>query len=136
MPEKTKEDRTVQLKVKADLLESKGVEKVPKVVAYAFSSGGQLLGNRALDANGTAILELPGSKEAGSVRVLVGPEVEAKEDLITAILRRGAEERHVRIDPDNLTPSVDIAVIPNKWRCWLLGLCFVRGTLLKRIVSG
>jgi hypothetical protein len=131
-----KNDRPIQLNVKADLLESKGVEKVPKAVAYAFSSGGQLLAHQTLDANGTAILALPASKEASSVRVLVGPEVEEKEGLVTALVRRGAEERHVRIDPDNLKPSVEIAVIPNKWGCWLLGRCFVRGTLLKRIVSG
>ncbi len=38
-----RERRTVRLRVKATLLESKDAEKIPKVVAYAFSSGGHLV---------------------------------------------------------------------------------------------
>ena len=131
-----KKRKTVRLSVTVNLLESKDAEKIPKGVAYAFSSGGRLLARESLDEKGTASLTFAASEEARSVRVMVGPGVEGKEVLITDLQRRGAEERLLRINPGNLTPSVEIAVIPNIWRCWLLGLCFVRGTLLKRIVSG
>jgi len=131
-----KERRTVCLCVTVNLLESKGAKKIPKGVAYAFSSGGRLLARESLDEKGTANLSFAVSEEARSVRVMVGPEVEGKEVLITDLQRRGAQERLLRIDPGDLTPAVEIAVIPNVWRCWLLGLCFVRGTLLKRVVSG
>ena len=42
----------------------------------------------------------------------------------------------IRIDPDILEPTLEIAVIPSKWLCWLLGLCFVQGKLLKRLTIG
>jgi hypothetical protein len=131
-----REGKNIRLRVTVNLLESKGAEKVPKGTAYAFSSGGRFLGRAALDEKGTATLTFPAAKEAASVRVIVGPDVEEKEPGILDLQRRGAEERHLRIDPDNLTPSIAIEIAPQKWLCWLLGLCFVRGTLLKRVVSG
>lgn len=128
--------KVVRLKVMANLLESKGAEKLPKGFAYAFSAGGRLLSREALDDKGTATLSFAASEGARSVRVMVGPKIEEKEALIPHLQRRGAEERLLRIDPGHLTPAVEISVIPDIWRCWLLGLCFVRGTLLKRAVSG
>ncbi|HEY7560105.1 MAG TPA: hypothetical protein VIH18_35450 [Candidatus Binatia bacterium] len=128
--------KTIRLRVAANLLESKGAEKVPKGAAYAFSSGGRFLSRAALDEKGNATLSFPAAKEAQSVRVLVGPEIDEKEPSILLLQRRGAEERHLRIDPNELTPAIEVAIIPQKWLCWLLGLCFVRGTLLKRVVSG
>jgi hypothetical protein len=77
----------VRLKVAVNLLELKDAEKVPWGVAYAFSSGGRLLAQEGLDEEGTASLTFPVAKEARSVRVVVGPEME--EASISELLRRG-----------------------------------------------
>jgi hypothetical protein len=132
MAEKKKGDRMIRLKVSANLLESQGVEK-PKGVAYAFSAGGKLLDRESLDAKGTAVLSFPASEEPQSVRVLVGPEAGKEEIQVTELTRRGAAGRRIRVEPKELNPSLEIDVIPDHWRCWLLGLCFVRGRLLKRV---
>ena len=136
MPRETKDQRNVQLQVSANLLESEGAERVPKGVAYAFSSGGRLLAQEPLDERGRATLAFPAGEAARSVRVMVGPQVEKERAQIAELQRRGAAERSLRIDPGDLTPSVEIPIIPDKWRCWLLSRCYVQGTLLKRTVSG
>jgi hypothetical protein len=128
-------EKGIRLRVKASLLDFRQ-DDTAKAAAYVFSSGGQLIAHEALDANFSATLALPAAQEARSLRILVGPQVEEKEVRLTELIRRGAEERHFRLDPGIPTPSVDIAVIPSKWHCWLLGLCFVRGTLLKRVILG
>jgi hypothetical protein len=129
-------EKTVRVAVAVDLLEASGAKQIPKGVAYAFSSGGRLLARERLNEKGTATLTFAAAKETMSVRVLAGPDVEAKEVPISELQRRGVVERHLRIDPDNLTPSVEIRVLPEDWRCWLLGVCSVRGTLLKQVLSG
>ncbi len=131
MVEQAKKPGEVRLKVKANLLERQGVEELPKGMAYAFSSGGRLLDQKTLDKEGQATLAFPAVKEARSIRVMVGPEYEAPS--ISELFRRGAEGKMLRIDPKDLAPSITIDVIPKKWLCWLLSLCFVRGTLLKRV---
>jgi hypothetical protein len=123
MPRETKDQRNVQLRVAVNLLESEGAERLPKGVAYAFSSGGRLLAQEALDERGRATLTFPAGEVARSVRVMVGAPVEKDRAQIAELLRRGAAERSLRIDPGDLTPSVEIAVIPDKWRCWLLSRC-------------
>lgn len=136
MPQKETKGRDVRLNVAANLLESKGAEKVPRGAAYAFAAGGRLLARKPLDEKGAATLSLRVADGGGRVRVLVGPEVEEKEFTVDDLLRRGAAEKSVRIDAQNLSPSLDFQIIPGVWKCWLLGLCFVRGTLLKRVTSG
>ncbi len=128
--------KEVRLKVTANLLESKSAEKVPKGAAYAFSSGGRLLAQSDLDERFTTTLTLPAIEAARSVRVMVGPQMKEQELRLSELMRLGAEEHFIRIDPDQLELSVELVVIPDKWLCWLLSLCFVRGTLLKRVVSG
>ncbi len=129
-------EKTVRLTVTANLLETKAAEQPPKAVAYAFSSGGRLLAREPLNEKGTAILSFASAKEAMAVRVMVGPDVPAKEAPIAELQRRGAIERHVRIDPDIAAHAVEIVVPPDRWRCWLFGICWVRGTLLKRVMTG
>ena len=126
--------KTVRLKVTADLLEAKGASQVPKAVAYAYTSGGKLLAREPVDQRGHAVLSFPATTAARSIRVVVGPEAEQEKVLAADLKRRGAEERFVRVDPENLAPSLQISIIPDRWRCWLLGLCFVSGNLLKREV--
>jgi hypothetical protein len=136
MAQKKVKPDDVSLKVSVNLLESKDAEKAPRSVAYAFSSGGRLLARGVVDEEGTASLTLPVATEARSVRVIVGPEVDEEATSISGLLRRGAEEKFLRINPEDLAPSVEIVVFPDKWLCWLLSLCFVRGTLLKRQIIG
>ncbi len=126
--------KMVRLKVTANLLEAKGAEQVPKAVAYAFTSGGKLLAREPVDQRGHAVLSFPATTAARSIRVVIGPEAEQEKILAADLKRRGAEERFVRVDPENLAPSFQISIIPDRWRCWLLGLCFVSGNLLKREV--
>ena len=149
--EKDQQKKPVTLTVSADFIESEREEKRPQGFAYAFSSGGRLLAREALDPQGTANLTLSASTEGQEVRVVVGPEAVEEEDEENAIspeeqrvvlkakiraadlLRRGAVEELVRIDPNDLRPSVKISIFPESWRCWVLSRCLVRGTLLKRV---
>jgi hypothetical protein len=133
MAEVKQSNRVVRLKVTANLLESKGADEVPKVAAYAFTSGGKLLAKEIVDSKGVAVLTLPATEAPSRVRVMVGPDVEKDAARSTELSRRGAEERLLRIEPKDVSPAVEIAVVPDTWLCWLLGLCFVRGKLLKRI---
>lgn len=126
--------RMVRLKVTANLLEAKGAEQVPKAVAYAFTSGGKLLAREPVDQRGHAVLTFPAATTVRSIRVVVGPEAEQEKVLAGDLKRRGAEEGFVRVNPENLAPSLQISIIPDRWRCWLLELCFVGGNLLKREV--
>src|SRR5687767_14830686 len=124
-----KRSGTVTLTVTANL--ESADTSAPKAVAYAFSSGGQLLGRAPVGNKGVASITFPARREAASVRLLVGPELAEDAASVEELLRRGAAEQMVRIDPDTLSPSVRISVIPEVWKCWLHGLCTVRGTLLK-----
>lgn len=100
-----------------------------EVAAYAFTNGGALIGSAPVTENGTADIKLPASDEARGARVLVGPAMEKPG--LPELLRRGAVERHIRIDPGELRP-VELTITPAIWHCWLLSRCTVRGTLLKR----
>lgn len=131
-----KTPRPVRLNVTANLLETKGTAQLPKSTAYAFSAGGRLLARQALNEKGTATVSFNLAAEGSRVRVMVGPELEDKEPTIDDLLRYGAVEQTLRIDARNQAPAATFQVIPSIWRCWLLGLCFVRGTLLKRVISG
>jgi hypothetical protein len=140
MAQKKPTERNVTLAVSANLLELGKDDTAPEAAAYAFSSGGRLLAQEPLNEKGEATLTIPASNVARLVRVMVGPRAErlGEEDLergiqVSKLLRVGAEYRMLRIDPDIRRESVLIDVIPDKWLCWLLSLCFVRGKLLKRV---
>jgi len=126
--------KAVQLQVAVKLISDERRER-PDVTVYAYSSGGKLLAQSNPDKEGHATLTLERTEATRSLRVLVGPRLEQPPGLAD-LLRRGAEERHLRLEPDLLRPKLEIAVIPDRWLCWLRGLCFVRGTLLKRTTSG
>ena len=128
-------ERPITLTVTAELQEAESAEKRPEAFAYAFSAGGRLLARERLDDKGTARLQLPEAREARAVRVVVGPDA-GEEGGIAELLRRGAVEQRLRIDPGDTAPTARLVVAPSIWPCWLLSLCFVRGTLLKRVQSG
>lgn len=139
MTNRPKKDRrsTVQLKVKAELIDPQRADTKPDVVAYAFSSGGQLIDRSNVDKAGDAVLNLNKSEDAQRIRVIIGPNIEEQDDQplnIAEVLRRGGQERILRVDPRNI-PSPIIPILPEAWLCWLRGLCTVRGTLLKKTVN-
>lgn len=124
----------VNLRVSATLLPESGREG-PEAVAYAFSSSGHLLAHDAL-REGTATLRLASAEEAQGIRVVIGPKVDAEEPRLSELLRRGAVEESVRLDPDDKEAKIELPIPPDIWRCWQLGLCVVRGRLQKRAASG
>lgn len=124
------------LRINASFLETSADDKPPASAAYAYSAGGRLLAQADVDPkSGHATLELPTPSEATGVRVLVGPALPRgeKPDL-AELLRRGAVERHLRLDPRAELQPLEFEIFPDTWHCWLLGLCVVKGTVLKRIV--
>jgi hypothetical protein len=100
-----------------------------EVVAYLYSAGGRLLHSEPLDEKGAAGLKVPVPSEPAAARLLIGPRLE-KPDL-SELLRRGAFEEHIRLDPRELAP-VEVSIAPDIWPCWFLGLCVAKGTVLKR----
>jgi len=100
-----------------------------EVAVYVYSGGGRLLQSAPLDEKGAAALKVPLPTEPSAARVLIGPRLE-KPDL-TELLRRGAYEEHIRLDPRELAP-VGVTIAADVWPCWFLGLCVAKGTVLKR----
>ncbi|MEO8628789.1 MAG: hypothetical protein ABI612_11895 [Betaproteobacteria bacterium] len=107
----------------------------PDALVYVYSSGGKLLQSQPLDAKGGAVLKLPLGTQPAALRILVGPRVDPAAGL-AELLRRGARESHLRVDPASTTASVEFKIAPDTILCWLRSACTVRGTLLKRVVSG
>lgn len=125
----------VPLEIRAAFTEQ--TTDLPAVFAYAFSQGGALLALERLDEGGNATLVVDAGAEGQAVRVVLAPEVDKERLDVGELLRRGGVERHVRVRPDvRLGPvlfELDRAVL----RCWIASRrCTVRGTLVKRIVSG
>ena len=112
-------------------------EKPPETVVYVYSGGGQLLQAVPVDGKGSAALSFPLPREAATgIRVLLGPRLEEGNQGLDELLRRGAQEQHLRIEAKDLKAAVEFQVLPNRWLCWLRSACIVQGTLLKRITSG
>jgi len=128
-------EKGLELEVQAVITERP--DELQTVVAYAFSQGGALLDMQALDKQGAAKLTVPVGKEAQSVRVVLGPEVD--KELLDAgeLLRRGGIDRHVAVRPnlDRLSPVI-FDVGHERWRHWIGRRCVVNGALVKRVVSG
>ena len=127
---------TRSLRINTTFVESPADGKLPASAAYAYSAGGRLLASAEVDAkSGHANLQLPTSSEPTGVRVLVGPALpRGEEPELEELLRRGAVERHLRVEPRGELSALEFEIFPDIWHCWLLGLCVVKGTVLKRIV--
>lgn len=125
--------RRVSVNVNAPLLEPKGDEARPATAVYAFSIGGALIGQSEVDAKGQANLELTLGTAATGVRVLAGPASDDKSPQLDELLRRGAQELHLRVEADAAELQVDLALQPDIWRHWLQR-CLVKGTLQKRVL--
>lgn len=124
----------VELSVHVQLQEVDDRQAAPQPAVYAYSAGGKLLAMQPADERGQARLALAVGPEDTAVRVLVGPTLERPE--ASELLRRGAVARPLRLSLKDPRPKLVLTIDPDSWRCWLLGRCVVRGTLLKRVVSG
>jgi hypothetical protein len=124
------------LRINTTFVDTSTDAKLPASAAYAYSAGGRLLAFADVDPkSGHATLQLPTSSEPTGVRVLVGPALpRGEEPDLEELLRRGAVERHLRVEPKLELPALEFEIFPDVWHCWLAGLCVVKGTVLKRIV--
>ena len=131
-----KKPRNVNLSVATTLVDSEGAEKLPDMMAYAFTSGGRLLAQDNVNSKGEATLRFAGAETPQAVRVVIGPEIEQEDALLAELNRRGARETHVRVNPQDTRLSASLIIPSDFWLCWLKGLCFVQGTVIKKVTSG
>jgi hypothetical protein len=131
---KASSSRSLSVVLSAPLLDSQGTESRPTATAYAFSTGGHFLGQGSLDAKGQTSFEFKLGGPATGLRLLVGPASENKVPDLEELLRRGAQEKHVRVGADESRLKLELPIPPDVWRPWLLGRCLVKGTLQKRVV--
>jgi hypothetical protein len=125
----------VKIQVATELLDLTKEDEAPKLEAYAFSPGGTLLDRTSIGER-AASLSIPAEADAQSVRIVVGPPVDADHaEALAELLRRGAGERFVRLDPREDLPKLEFPIARPIWTCWFRR-CLVRGTLLKRVTSG
>ncbi len=136
-PTSTRNKTPVSIVVSLKVLDEAKPEDIQKGIAYAFSKGGTFLAKANLTPKGTAqlTLNLPISETAQSIRVIVGPDLSEKQT-VTELLRFGGEQVYVQIPPKIRQQTAVIQVISKQILCWILSRCIVRGTVLKRVVSG
>lgn len=137
MPASTDSQRTFTIEVKAQLLSDNTTCEQPQLAAYAFTQDARSLTRVDLDGEGLGALPVDDVRTVTALRVVIGPRLAENEASFAALMRHGAIERHVRLDPrGELKQRLAVAIVPSVWTCWFLRLCFVRGTLVKRVVIG
>ena len=129
-----KGERPVQIDVTTT--HTDGSTERPALSAYAFSSGGSLLDVQPLDEKGNTKLTVPISAEGDAVRVVLGPRSEKEVPDVGELLRRGALEAHLDVRPDLRLPPVAFELSPELTLAILGRRCVVKGTLVKRVISG
>jgi hypothetical protein len=127
--------RGVPIQVIVKLHDSPKGEKPPPAMVYAFTGSGHFITKTTVDGQGAATLTVPALQSAREIRIVAGPEVAGETPDLSELSRRGAKERFVRIDPEGTVSPVEIEIPSEIWLCWIR-LCFVNGTLLKRVISG
>ena len=129
------EKKAIVISVRVDLIDLPAHEPLP-AEAYAFSSDGRLLTRAPVSEQGETELKIA-VEHTTLLRVLVGPALGRDDANLAELLRRGAEEQRLRIDPGAARHGLPpFLIYPDIWRCWLQSLCFVRGTLYKRVSIG
>ena len=136
-PTPTRNKTPISIVVSLKVLDEAKPEDIQKGIAYAFSKGGTFLAKANLTPKGTAQLtvNLPISETAQSIRVIVGPDL-PKKQTVTELLRLGGEQVYVQIPPKTRQQTAVLQVFSKQILCWLLSSCIVRGTVLKKVVSG
>jgi hypothetical protein len=128
-------NNTVSVSVNVNLQASSAGEKAPQAVVYAFTSSGRFLA-RAAAGGGATVLKVPAGSTARELRLVVGPEITGeKAPTLGELTRRGAAEQFVRIQPGEKLSPVNFELPWEIWRCWIR-FCFVKGTLLKSVITG
>ena len=139
MAEKKDTGPGMPVQVSVTLQASPKGEAPPQAVAYAFTDTGHFLARVALDAKGTGTLTVPSAQSPQQIRVVVGPDISeqantARVPTLSELTRRGAQEQFIRTGPDAKGLKAVFTIPPNIWICWIR-ICFVKGTLLKRLYS-
>ena len=127
-------DRSHNIAVRASLPDDERA-RTASLSAYAFSQGGKLLDVKPLE-NGEAVLRVALGAEGTNVRVVVGPRLAAEAASLPELFRRGAIERHLRVDLNAGRLTVEVPIQIDQILCWIRGLCFVNGTVIKRTTLG
>jgi hypothetical protein len=137
MPQSKKDTSTgVSIPVSVTLQQSPTGDKSPLPVAYVFTDSGHFLTRTAIDNDVSVTLTIPSVSTARKVRVVVGPELTGeKQPALSDLIRRGAQQQFVRIDPDAPISTVAFEIPSENWLCWFR-FCLVQGTLLKSVISG
>lgn len=116
---------------------SEGAGDIPALTAYAFTSGGALIDAQPIDEKGNTRLSLPLSGDGDALRIVLGPPIEKEELDVAEVLRRGGIDAHVALRPNiEKLPPLHFELTPERIRPWLGRRCVVKGTLLKRTISG
>jgi hypothetical protein len=126
----TKGKRETEFLVKADFKGLEESEERPLAKAYLFSSSGDLLDSKPLDAEGRATLKTEhGFGERGRFHITVGPETEQ-------IRRLRKLKGRSRVVQAELGKAVDVAVevFRPEWACWFGLLYEIAGNVKKRII--
>ncbi len=131
----TSDSKPIPVQVQTQLLNRDNAEKAPDLAAYVFSSEGRFLTAQPLDEKGSAVVYVDTANDTRA-RVLVGPRLDDKAPSFAELLRRGAQEKHLNFRDSGERLQVSISVLPDIWRSWLSGFCFVRGNLNKRVLIG
>ncbi|MBI2783297.1 MAG: hypothetical protein HYX64_04325 [Gammaproteobacteria bacterium] len=126
---------SLQLSVRTQLVDLQPGDKFPPLNVYVFSSEGTLLASAPAGEKETLLnLEAPAS--VARLRVVAGPRVDDRQAELGDLLRRGAQEQFLRVDPGSLRHELPFVIYPDIWRCWLRSACIVRGNLYKRVLIG
>ena len=137
-PKDTATSGSIPVQVTVTLQSSGKGDTPPPAVAYAFTDTGHFIGRAAVDAKGSATLQVPRYQSPQMVRIVVGPAAsEATTDRAPALpdlTRRAAQEQFLRTGPDVKALQASFVIPSDIWICWIR-FCFVKGTLLKRIYS-
>lgn len=98
--------------------------------AYAFTSGGKLIGHAPLEKE-TAVIEVPVDLDGRTIEVILGPRIEKGQSIptVAGFKRLGAYARSTRFLMK--TPSLEIKIPAVIFPLWCL--CFVKGRLIKRV---
>jgi hypothetical protein len=126
---------SLQISVRTQLVDLQPGDKFPPLNVYVFSSEGTLLASAPAGEKET-LLNLESPAAVARLRVVAGPRMEERQAGLSELLRRGAQEQFVRIDPKSLRLELPFIIYPDIWRCWLKSACVVRGNLYKRVLIG
>ncbi|MBK9427846.1 MAG: hypothetical protein IPN63_10820 [Gammaproteobacteria bacterium] len=126
---------SLQISVRTQLVDLQPGDKSPPLNVYVFSSEGTLLASAPAGEKET-LLNLEAPTSVARLRVVAGPRVDDRQTELGDLLRRGAQEQFLRVDPGSLRHELPFVIYPDIWRCWLRSACVVRGNLYKRVLIG